>query len=63
MKDTALRNLITILIAVALLILFVEYLVLPGLIRGINTIHQGECQAAYEATGYISDYCAQFMGR
>ena len=63
MKDNLLRTVAIVVLSTMLLILFVLYVVLPGLIRAMDQITADQCQAAFKATGYISDRCAEFIGR
>ncbi len=63
MKDNILRTLITAVAVVILLILLLEFVFFPGLLRFYDFIDKRSCRGAFEAIGYVSETCARFIGR
>ncbi|MFH1236519.1 MAG: hypothetical protein V1685_06340 [Parcubacteria group bacterium] len=63
MKDNALRTVITAVVIALILILAMMCLILPAVIRAMDQITEQSCRHAFEVTGYISERCADFIGK
>lgn len=63
MSDSPLRTVITSVVIALVIVLFMIYLVLPAIIRAMDQIDAQHCRQAFEVTSYITERCAEFIGK